>query len=679
MVLFKSFFKILIVIFALTICFLVVPAVQATETADYAALKTAYINSHPGQSILPFPWDPGTSIKVLPFDYEIPAAPGNTFSLTACRNESEPASFIINSQKDLSGIGISVQPLQDGRGNTIPSSAIDVRLVKVWYQAAPNNIYYTTPGYYLTPELLLKDDSLVNVDYATRTNYLKVTINGVQQYIDISSPTATPFPSNAHVQDASSLQPFALKANENKQIWITVHVPGTTPAGNYSGTLTITAPSEAPVTMNVTVTVLPFDLEPAPLNYGIYYEGILSSSSKIGNEYKSASQYAIELQNMKDHGVMYPTIYQKDDGNLDAALTIRDSVGFPKDKIYLLADYPSTYNSYIGNPTDPAGLQAVANKVINWRGHTESHGYKTTYFYGIDEAWSDVLATEIPAWQTVHNNGGKVWVAVDNNVDSVNVVGDILDVANFYGDWPSQVPVWQSHGKEIFLYGKPQVGVENPDIYRKNYGFTLWNYGYNGEMNFAYQYDFSGNIWNDYDYPGSSYYYRDHVFAYPTSNGVIDTIQWEGFREGIDDTRYLASLIKKEGSSTSVKTIVSAGISNNDNMTAIRKKIIDSYLGISNPAAPAANFTGTPLSGTAPLTVTFTDASTNFPNSNSSLTTLEPPANATVTLGSSLAITEPPIVVPTSTPSLPLSALTVIAGLFISVCIIHTLSGKNRK
>ena len=86
-------------IFALTICFLVVPAVQATETADYAALKTAYINSHPGQSILPFPWDPGTSVKVLPFDYEIPASPGNTFSLTACRNESEPASFIINSQK----------------------------------------------------------------------------------------------------------------------------------------------------------------------------------------------------------------------------------------------------------------------------------------------------------------------------------------------------------------------------------------------------------------------------------------------------------------------------------------------------------------------------------------------------------------------------------------------------
>ena len=30
--------------------------------------------------------------------------------------------------------------------------------------------------------------------------------------------------------------------------------------------------------------------------------------------------------------------------------------------------------------------------------------------------------------------------------------------------------------------------------------------------------------------------------AYPTADGVIDTIQWEGYREGIDDLRYLATL-----------------------------------------------------------------------------------------------------------------------------------------
>ena len=149
------------------------------------------LQDHPGQAIIPYPWEPISSIKVLPFDYEIPAVPGNTLSMTASRNEFEPASFIITAQKDLSGITINVPDLYDAHKNTIPSSAIDVRLVKVWYQAAPNDIEYTTAGYYLTPELLLKDDSLVKVDYATRTNYLKVTINGIEQYVDISNPSGT--------------------------------------------------------------------------------------------------------------------------------------------------------------------------------------------------------------------------------------------------------------------------------------------------------------------------------------------------------------------------------------------------------------------------------------------------------------------------------------------------------
>ena len=176
--------KVSLFLFALTIIFLVIPPAQA---ADYASLKNEYIMNHPGQAIIPFPWDPITSTQVLPFNYEIPAAPGNTFSMTACRNEFEPASFIINAQKDLSKITIIVPNLYDAQGNSIPSSAIDVRLVKVWYQASQNSIAYTTAGYYLTPELLLKDDTLVNVDYVTKTNYLKVTLNGVEQYIDISS------------------------------------------------------------------------------------------------------------------------------------------------------------------------------------------------------------------------------------------------------------------------------------------------------------------------------------------------------------------------------------------------------------------------------------------------------------------------------------------------------------
>jgi len=561
--------KLVILIFILIFLILII---STSNEPDYSSLKNEYIKNHSGQAIIPFPWDPSTSKKVLPFNYEIPAAPGNTFSMTACRNEFEPASFIINAQKDLSGITIIVPNLYDAQGNSIPSDAINVRIVKAWYQADDDGVYLSNPEQrYLIPELLLKDDTLINVDYITKTNYLRVTINDVEQYIDISNPAGT-FPSNAQIHDASSLQQFSLKANENKQIWITVHVPTNTFAGDYHGNITINAPSEAPVTMNFSVTVLPFDLEPSLVEYGLYYTGDLYPPIIGFSSDKTAANMLIELQNMKDHGVLYPTFYQHRNDEIDAALDLRDTVGFPKDKIYTLG---GGY-SLIENTTDTAGLATIANNVNQMRGYTESHGYTDTYFYGMDEAQGDVLLSQRQAWQTVHDNGGKIW-ASGHGYELIKMV-DILDTSVVaYELIPSVAAQWHSNGKRILSYQNPQVGVEDPEIYRKNYGFALWNAGYDGTMAFAYQYAY-GDIWNDFD----DGHFRDHVFTYPTSNGVIDTIQWEGWREGVDDTRYVASLIKKEGSNTSVKAIVSSSLSQGDNMTTIREKVIAQILSLTH-------------------------------------------------------------------------------------------------
>ena len=220
------------------------------------------------------------------------------------------------------------------------------------------------------------------------------------------------------------------------------------------------------------------------------------------------------------------------------------------------------------------------------RNFTESHGYTSTYFYGIDEAMGAEVTAQRTAWQTVHTNGGKMYVAGDK--DLIDLVPDLLDLVVLGGSPDTtQVARWHSHGKRIYMYGNPQAGIENPEIYRKNYGVTLWNAGYDGTMPFAYQHKYD-DIWNDFD--SQETHYRDHVFAYPTSNGVIDTIQWEGFREGVDDTRYVASLIKKEGSAHRPKTIVSAGLSKNENMTSIRKKVINQILG-----SPIPTPTPTPI------------------------------------------------------------------------------------
>jgi len=562
--------RVAVIILFLTFFFFYLVTSSDQPGINYSLLKDQYIANHSGQAIIPFPWEASTSTKILPFNYVIPVAPANNISIIASRNQYEAGSFVITAQKDISGININVPNLYSAQGNSIPTNAINVRTVKVWYQAAADDTHIDHNEYILTPELLLKDDSLVKVDYTTKTNYLKVMINDTEQYIDISSPTAF-FPTNAQIHDAASLQPFSLTANENKQIWLTVHVPNSTPAGDYFGNITINALSESSIVMSLKVTVLPFDLESPPIEYAIYYTGLISPTPKYGinSDWKTPDQYALELENMKEHGILYPTMSSWYDQTIGTDFSIRNQIGLPKDHIYF-------FNIETNNPTSQADLAVLKHKVAGWTNISHQYGYQDIYFYGMDEVNDTVLQSERPAWEVVHAMGGKVFVAVSNNQNAVNIVGDLLDVAVLAGPLNStQADQWHSKRKRVFSYANPQSGVEDPKIYRTNYGFALWNANYDGAMDFAYQQNY-GHIWNDFDSVSS--HYRDQVFTYPTSNGVIDTIQWEGFREGVDDTRYLATLTKQEGSVTSAKTLISSSLSQGNDPATIRNKIINQLL-----------------------------------------------------------------------------------------------------
>jgi hypothetical protein len=102
-------------------------------------------------------------------------------------------------------------------------------------------------------------------------------------------------------------------------------------------------------------------------------------------------------------------------------------------------------------------------------------------------------------------------------------------------------------------------------------------------MDYAYQHGFGDHIWNDFDHER----FRDHVFAYPTSNGIIDTIQWEGFREAVDDVRYLATLVLlKNAQKEQILSWLRPMLTDQVNMYELRGQLINEILPKANLNTP---------------------------------------------------------------------------------------------
>ena len=122
--------------------------------------------------------------KVLPTTTISSSYLSNEISVRACPGEFIPASFVIRATgEDIANVTPASTDLIGSSGGYIDSNNVDIHVVKCWYQHGER---YNEPAYdpdakVLTPELLLKDDSLVNVTGGE--NYLKVS----GEYVRISS------------------------------------------------------------------------------------------------------------------------------------------------------------------------------------------------------------------------------------------------------------------------------------------------------------------------------------------------------------------------------------------------------------------------------------------------------------------------------------------------------------
>lgn len=505
-----------------------------------------------------------SSTPILSWQDALTNGSEGAIKLTLTKNTYGPASIVIKANStacDNITVSIKDAKLISDSSKIIDHSQITINYVKKWFQSGTAWTGISPAGQRkLVPELLLNDPTLIKVEIPQRRNYLKILRNGSAEYVDVSTDTKIAVNGSLiipiekfDVRDADVLQPVSL-TEDPQQVWLKIATKSDTTAGVYLGAITLQQASKQLLTIPLEITVLPITLPQSKLEYSIYYRGQLTSDGKgsISSEYKSLAQYQAELSDIKKHGVANPTVYHEFDNPslLKKALEVRKESGFDDKKIYYTGLSPSSAK-------DSAGASLLTKKIEQLKNIMSPQGYTDIYLYGIDEAKDDTQRRQLSSWEITHAAGAKVFAA--GGVGSYANVGKVLDTLILaYKPDQEEVKLFHGAGKRILTYAFPQTGPEDPELFRRNYGVKLWAAGVDGAMPYSYMHSF-GSSWNDFDHAE----YRDHHFAYPTSNGVIDTIAWEGFHEAIEDARYLTAVEK------SIEYILNTGCKNHECETSV--------------------------------------------------------------------------------------------------------------
>lgn len=512
------------------------------------------------------------TMSAYPEDGEL-AAP---VRIIAAQGEFESASVVFYAFSDASKVELKVSDLT-GKNGKIPASAVDVKVVKVWYQtgAAWYSYFADAGGRELVPELLLNDESLIKVDLGTKDNYVRADYPEPRgsQYLWISNPAKIQVPFNEHltpVSDAATLQPFTFTAGEFKQIWITIEVPKTA-GGIYSGTISVFVDGKAEGKIPLQLRVLPYELPDPKTNYDLereYYTSIYNANnlaiylSQNGGDMEKARRRLLnEYVDMRKHNVWYPMIREMKAGEeeaMKAQLEVYKEAGLRTDTIFGVVPALPPYE-YLTSPdvtTKPFEEQPLPEELLERVDIASALvkkvlGPATVYAFGWDEPAMPLLRAQRKPWKHIQKEGIKTYsTAHDGHLIHG---GYNEDFVNYGGKYSKETSAkWHAFGARITSYAAPHTGPENPDFMRRTHGLDLYKADADGTNNYM----LNGWAWNDFAMEDINF--RSFNVVYPGIDAPIGTIQWAGFREAIDDVRYatlLQQLARKAMESGNIDSI----------------------------------------------------------------------------------------------------------------------------
>jgi len=516
-------------------------AAKRSRTAKINAIRVAEdarsVNSAAADKLLYYAVAPTSETQYLPDAYPFDGEAYAPIRIIAALEEYEPGSFVVYPLEDLGKVQFEVSDLKSESGAVFSKSDLDLKTVKVWYQCGNGwYSYFSDPGLKLCPELLLNDEDLVKVDTEKTLNYARLTAkNGKVSHRLLTVPKDMDFDFSCMVpefQDAPKHCGATLHEGEFKQFFLTAHVKKGQKPGLYQGSVSLKRNGVLLTDIPVQLRVLPFVL-PEPRCYNDVsqkYRDFMSSYISLpnirhlnGNDAELAEkQLMYILNNMVAHNEVIPDYYEAVSHPEYAKAAGMDLSAFIAGSMLL---------------ANPAEMRFDARRKVEIL--TKKFGTHRNHYLDWGDEFGYKLLLAIRPMIDIYKKEGFKYA---NN--SQNGYAFAMYLIDFY-----RVPVTPDFssnrlaekvgklGDQQYFgwYAVHHVGVENPAFCRRQYGLAPYRAGFSCNRNYAHHL----NGWNDL-----GGYYKPMNFFYGDGKGVIDTIAWEGYREGIDDIRY-ATLIQQ--------------------------------------------------------------------------------------------------------------------------------------
>ena len=459
----------------------------------------------------------------------LPASSLGELQLRAAPGTTEQAAFSLYTLRDLGETTLQLSDLT-GAGGTIAAAQLDARIVKVWPQQT--GVRGGSSGEHLmTPELLVRNDTLPLAQAWTGPNTFRPDEKGAKGFI--TGPVTANLPRDV-----------------TRQFWLMARVPADAKAGTYRGSVTIAPAQGEKFALPISLEVLPIKLISPAEKYilGIYYRGKLNPDNKNFTENFSPERMKRELEDIRDHGFTAPSLYTtRDPQTVAAALKIYREVGL-KGPVGVEGGNMA-YNKNFDEKTNAKQREITAEYLKIFQGT----GIKP-FFFGIDEPRGDKIEinrkrAEIARTVKVGDLQGQYATAASGK-EMEKLIGtlDYPIISSYFASRKEMRELrdaFRKDGAKPLYYW--QIWGEYPKGSRLNAGYFLYESGFDGVYPYAYQHFARDPYLEGQDAEGG---FKNILASYPSNEGPITTLQWEGARAGIVDLSYLVTLdelLKKAG------------------------------------------------------------------------------------------------------------------------------------